>query len=115
MRLIIQCLTIICVVALAFWAYDENYQTQAAFDEVETLNREIADARSRLSVLNAEWAYLNRPDRLRALVDMNYTRLQLAPVQPAQFVQAQHLPMAPETVVLLGPTFDVIDPSEVQE
>ena len=42
------------------------------------LRAEIADEREALAVLNAEWAYLNRPDRLRDLADLNGDRLGLA-------------------------------------
>ncbi len=63
MKAFLSVLAAFAVMGLAFWAYRENYATQAALDEVEQLEREIAGARDALSVLRAEWAYLNRPDR----------------------------------------------------
>jgi len=77
--------TFLCVIVLAFWAYQENFKTQKAIAEVETLQRQIGRAQARLTMLRAEWAYLNRPDRLRALADINFDRLGLLPFNPDQY------------------------------
>ena len=74
------------VMGLAFWAYRENYRTQAALGEMRQIQRDIAGLREDLGVLRAEWAYLNRPERLRELVDLNFDRLQLIPREAGQAV-----------------------------
>lgn len=85
MRSLFFALTAMAVIGLAFWAYHENYETQEAQSRAEKLQREIGSARQRLRVLRAEWAYLNRPDRLRDLTEINFGSLELLPLQPYQF------------------------------
>ena len=85
MRAFFSVLAAVAVIALAFWAYRENYATKAVLDDVARLEAAIAKEREALSVLRAEWAYLNRPDRLRDLVELNFDRLGLLPLLPEQF------------------------------
>jgi len=86
MRSLLYVLTALGVIGLAFWAYTENYRTKEAQARASTVQRDIADARQRLRMLRAEWAYLNRPDRLAILVERNAEALGLAPLTPEQFV-----------------------------
>ncbi|MBN8632408.1 MAG: cell division protein FtsL [Rhodobacterales bacterium] len=85
MRPVLYVLSFLALIALGFWAYRENYATQAALKEVEGLQRQIVGLREALTVQRAEWAYLNRPDRLRELATANYDRLGLMPMEPSQF------------------------------
>lgn len=91
MRVVISVAALLLVMGLAFWAYRENYRTQAALDEMRAVQRDIAGLRESLGVLRAEWAYLNRPERLRELVDLNFNRLQLVPLQADQFIGVGHI------------------------
>lgn len=102
MRNLIVLATVLSVMGLAFWAYRENYRTQSALGEMKTLQRDIATLREGLSVLKAEWAYLNRPDRLRELTNLNFERLALLPLQPSQFgsVAQVAFPAAPLPPIL---------------
>lgn len=85
MRSMMFVMTALAVIGLAVWAYRENYRTQHVIGETEEIQREIGTARARLAVLRAEWAYLNRPDRLRDLAELNYNSLQLLPLRAEQF------------------------------
>ena len=108
MRSLLYATTFMAVIGLAFWAYHENYKTQAALDEVEDLRREISDARARLAVLRAEWAYLNRPDRLRDLAELNFSRLGLLPLHPDQFGRVDQIAYPrPDLMLDLGTPIDI--------
>lgn len=108
MRALLSILSAVAVMALAFWAYRENYETKAALDDVARLEREIAKEREALAMLNAEWAYLNRPDRLRDLTQLNFDRLGLLPMLPEQFGSVSEVPYpVPEIVQNLSGAIDV--------
>lgn len=92
------------VMALATWAYNENYRTQALLRQIDELNADIAGERERLAVLEAEWAWLKRPERLRELVEWNYDRLGLLPLSPEHFGSAGDIayPAPPEATYLIA-------------
>ena len=56
MRPVLYVLTFLGLIALGFWAYRENYATQATLKQVRALQNDIASLREALSVQRAEWA-----------------------------------------------------------
>ena len=92
MRGLLYVASVLGVMALAFWAYRENYNTQAAQRGANDLKREIAALHQAIRVQRAEWAYLNRPERLQELADLNFERLGLLPLDPAQFGEVVTIP-----------------------
>ncbi len=85
MRTLIGFLLGLAVLGLGFWAYQENYRTRDAVDRVRATQRQIMQMRDELTMLRAEWAWLNRPERLRMLVDANGDVLQLTDMSPDRF------------------------------
>lgn len=108
MRSVLYVLTFLSVMALAFWAYRENYATQQALKEVSALQDEIAGLRDGLTLQRAEWAYLNRPERLRELATLNFDRLGLLPLQPEQLGEARAVSY-PAPALLTGDIEGAVD------
>ncbi|QYK40691.1 MAG: cell division protein FtsL [Paracoccaceae bacterium] len=98
-------LTIVALMSLAVWAYRENYATQSALRRMAALESEIAGLQQAIAVQRAEWAYLNRPDRLRDLVGVNFERLPLLPLDPGQFARIDDvvMPLPPLAPLDLDP------------
>jgi cell division protein FtsL len=108
MRALLLVLSAVGVMGLAFWAYRENYETQQALRNAEALQLEIADLREELGVLRAEWAYLNRPDRLRQLAAINFDRLGLLPFAASQFGRVDEVAYPPEPLAPITNAIDVV-------
>ncbi len=105
LRSLIYTLTFACLVGLAFWAYQENIKTKNVIAKTEKLRTDIGITRARLSILNAEWAYLKRPERLAELVDLNFDQLHLVPLRASNFSEVKNInflndPDLPEIIPL---------------
>jgi hypothetical protein len=84
-------LLLVSVVALATFAV--KYEVQALDARLADTRRATASESRELRVLDAEWAYLNRPDMLAA---MNQRFLSLAPITRKQLQTATaEIPMRP--------------------
>ena len=71
---------------LGLWAYKLNYDSRAADQRVKELEISILSANKQFKILNAEWAHLNRPDRLRKLAEYYFFELRLTPINPDDFI-----------------------------
>ena len=60
-----------------------KHQVQTLEDEIVRVNRQIASERETIHVLNAEWGYINQPQRLDTL---SSRYLDLQPLKPNQIV-----------------------------
>lgn len=95
MRNLLYIVTALAVMGLVFWAYRENYGTQKALKQVTKLQLEIAGLKENLGMQRAEWAYLNRPSRLRQLAALNFDKLKLMPMTSLQFGDVSQIPFPP--------------------
>ena len=95
MRPLLSALLAVPVLGLAFWAYAQDNRTQLALREEAGLEDALAAEREALAVLEAEWAYLNRPGRLRDLARLNDERLGLVPITAESFARLDQVPHPP--------------------
>lgn len=100
-------LAIALVVGVAFWAYQVNYRTRAALEQVAQLQRSIAAEREQISVLQVEWAWLNRPERLEALVELHLATLGLMPLHPDHFGELRMVAYPVQDIFVAPPVLPV--------
>lgn len=81
----------VCIAVLAIGLYLVKYTVQDVQRNVTSLKTQLANEKESLHLLNAEWAYLNRPDRLRQLADRH---LDLVPIDSRQIDKVSVLPAA---------------------
>ena len=85
MRLIFYSFSLILVMSLAYLANLESVKTKAIMYSAKLLRTEVDELKEELKFLNAEWALLNRPDRLTDLVKWHYRELKLMPISIKNF------------------------------
>ena len=86
LRLLLFTTLIVSIFTLGLWAYKINYESRAANQRVKELEKSILSANKHFKILNAEWAHLNRPDRLRKLTEYYFSELRLTPINPDDFI-----------------------------
>lgn len=74
-----------CFAVGAFGLYMVKFSVQNLQREVVVAQQQLADEKESLHLLNAEWAYLNRPERLRALAAQH---LKLVPLDSRRIENA---------------------------
>lgn len=57
------------IVVAAFLLYQVKYEVQRVRTDIAKISRELQQERESLDVVTAEWAYLNRPERLQKLAE----------------------------------------------
>ncbi|MEM6971278.1 MAG: hypothetical protein AAF577_00620 [Pseudomonadota bacterium] len=87
--------SVVVILGFAAVAYGINYRTTETLRDIDRLRMQIADARETVQVLHVEWAHLNRPDRLAALVERHGDVLGLAPLGPDHFGAVEAVPYPP--------------------
>lgn len=96
---IINALVIIALIGSASWVYKIKYDATLDAERVSKLRAEIRRERDTVANLRAEWAQLDRPDRVQPLAQKHLT---LRPLDVAQFDPLDKLPERPRQIVPPG-------------
>jgi hypothetical protein len=80
---------LVFIAAAVYGLYTVKYRVLALQREIASVEQELKQEQQNLHVVNAEWAYLTRPDRLQKLVAAN---TKLMPVQGVQVMEVSTLP-----------------------
>jgi hypothetical protein len=86
-------IAISALVASAGYAYSIKYETLFYVEQVAKLKSKVQRERDAIAVLQAEWQYLDRPDRLQVAADQH---LDLQPLKIQQLARLSDLPDRPE-------------------
>lgn len=84
---------LVLIAAAAYGLYFVKFQVQELQRQTATLEQELEKELEHLHVIEAEWAYLTRPDRLQELARHHTT---LKPVAGMQVQQVAKLPFPSE-------------------
>ena len=83
---------IMLIFAVAFSLYAVKHDTRRLSENVRDLERLIERAKSDISILRAEKAYLTHPERLERVAK---ERLGFGPTMPGQYARIEEIPMRP--------------------
>jgi hypothetical protein len=73
--------------------FQVKYQVVTLEEELTRLNAATLREQNQIHVLEAEWSYLNQPQRLE---ELNERFVHLKPIKPAQYSAIAAVPMRPE-------------------
>jgi hypothetical protein len=89
-------LILMCTSAAALiGVYALKYSVEETASEKTAIERQIERQEGQLSLLKADWAYLNQPAHVAPIVARHSEALGLMPIQPQQFGAFADLPMRP--------------------
>jgi hypothetical protein len=95
--------SVVWLIVLAFMGvglFQMKYSVQAQEKQLKSLRRQLAERLDNIHVMEAEWSYLNDPERLAQLVRRN---TDLVPVTAAQIGEVGRLPeRAPSVAPSVG-------------
>lgn len=92
---------LVLTAAASFGLYQVKYQVQDMDRNLASMKRQIERDRAEMQVLDAEWSFLNQPQRLQGLASRYLT---LGPIRPTQMVSIESLPPRGASVLAAAPS-----------
>ena len=90
---------LVVVVCAASMLYSVKYRVQTMDEEIVAIRAQIAQERAAIHVLNAEWAFLSRPERVRELAEKH---LDMQSMDGKQMLELADLPFSEDANVQLA-------------
>ena len=91
LNVVLVCTTIAALVGV----YALKYSVEETAGQRRVLERQIERQQGELSLLKADWAYLNQPAHVAPIVARHAETLNLAPISQEQFGSFDDIPMRP--------------------
>lgn len=91
LNVIMVCTTVAGLVGV----YALKYSVEETANELAALERQIDRQEGDLSLLQADWAYLNQPSHIAPIIERHADALRLEPLQQEQFGSFEDIPMRP--------------------
>ena len=97
----------------AVWAYRVNYDTREVVSRIQDINAKIVSEQEKFSMLEGEWAYLNRPQRLGALTEKFFNYLELMPISAANYAKVDAIAIKSGTEFELPTALKMLNKSNI--
>lgn len=92
LNIVLGIIAVIAVVAV----YSQKHMAELTAEEIGRIESAIAKQQADLSILKADWAYLNQPTHIQPIVDRHNDVLNLQIAEVEQFGSFADLPMRPQ-------------------
>jgi hypothetical protein len=103
-------LAIMILMGSAVYAYSVKYETIVLAEQIAKHKLKISREKESIALLQAEWQFLNRPDRIQALVEQ-HSDLQALQIQ--QIVRWADVPVRKDSDDKIGQKLDMLGLSDV--
>lgn len=105
---------VVAVVCAASLLYSVKYRVQSMDEEIASIRAQIAEEKQAIHVLNAEWAFLTRPERIRVLAEKHLDMQAMDGKQMLELADVPYHPDAGEDVHLAGGQGQQLRPGVIQ-